>query len=144
MKHERRQEPASSPPSPAAAVLFDVTVADTSAVARAKIELLYVAVAAELLGRALKDDTAAFHDVAVVGDGQSRVCVLLDKQDRQVEFLPRLAKTSHQFPDEERRDPRRPLDNNHHFRFTEQALRSRRHLTLTATEVTRGLLPPLR
>src|SRR5215469_11700193 len=88
MRHERRQEPPSSPPSPAAAVLFDVTVADTRAVARAKIEFLYVAVAAELLGRAFKDDAATFHDVAVVGDGQRRVCVLLDKQNRQVEFSP--------------------------------------------------------
>src|SRR5262249_17398616 len=142
-KPGRRREPPSSKPPPAAAILFDVAVTDAGAVARPKIELLDIAVAAELVGCALIDDAPAFHDIAVAGDGERRACVLLDQQDRQIEFGAHLANPSHQLLDEEWSEPKRQLVYDHQFRLAEQRLGNREHLALAATQIARRLLPPL-
>src|SRR5262249_39356674 len=106
-------------------------------------ELLDIAVAAELVGCALVDDASAFHDVAIVSDSERRVGVLLDQQDRQVEFAAHLVDPRHQLLDEKWSEPKRQLVYQHQLRLAEQRLGYREHLAFAATEVASDLLPPL-
>src|SRR5690606_18150934 len=70
--------PASVPPAPAAP---DVQARGLRGPgADPEVELLHVLVAPQLLGGALEDEAAALQHVAVVGDGQGLVRVLLDQE----------------------------------------------------------------
>src|SRR6266511_1597722 len=74
---------ASGQPSFPPLVVLDVPEArHLTLVAQAEVELPDVLVLAELVGRAIHDQLADLHHVAVRGDGEGHVCVLLDQEDR--------------------------------------------------------------
>src|SRR5262245_34018999 len=69
---------------PALAALVELDLAEALAaagLAEAEVELADVVVAAEFLGRAVEDDPAVLHDVAVMGDAERDLGVLLHEQE---------------------------------------------------------------
>src|SRR3990172_793865 len=65
-------------PAAAPSVLLDFAVAPPAcAAARAQVELAHVRVAAQPLGSAVEHDAAVLHEVAVVGDFERDIPVLL-------------------------------------------------------------------
>src|SRR5438874_1584717 len=73
-------------PPPAAPVLLDVPVAaPRRAAAGAEVELTHVGMLAQPLRHAVQDDAAVLHDVAVVGQVEGHLGVLLDQEKRHAE-----------------------------------------------------------
>src|SRR5688572_32124990 len=91
-------------PAPAAAVLLHVAVAAALPGAGAQVELADVLVRAQPLGRAVKDDAPVFHHVAVVGDLERHLRVLLHDEQRDPEAVPDLAQALHELSHHERRE----------------------------------------
>src|SRR5919205_3759622 len=81
----------SSSTQPALAPLVVLHVAETleaaGADAGAEVKLADVAIAGELLDRAIDDDLALLHDVAVARDRKRHRGILLDEQDRHAALL---------------------------------------------------------
>src|SRR5687768_1444442 len=96
-------------PAAAAAVLLDVAVAAPLPARAAEVELADVLVREELLRRAVEHDAAVLHDVGIVGGVERDLRVLLDQQDGDAGLGANRLQASHEFPDEERREPLREL-----------------------------------
>src|SRR5207247_336971 len=111
---------------PALAALVELDLAEAlppPRLAQAEIELAHVVVAPELVGRTVEDDPAVLHDVAVVGDAERDLSVLLDEQDGGpllgVDLLDDLEDLAHQQrSDGERLEDLAPF---HHLHDTEPA-----------------------
>ena len=52
--------------------------------ARAQIKALHIFVVPKLVGIAIQHDTTVLHNVAVIGDRQSEMSILLHQQDRRL------------------------------------------------------------
>src|SRR5215510_2327387 len=124
-------------PAAAPAVLLDVAVAAAALAAAAEIELADVLVTAQPLGRAVEDDAAVLDHVAVVGDLERDLGVLLDEQDGGARLTADCHEAAHQFIDHERREALRELVDEQQLRVTGQRGADREHLALAAREVAR-------
>src|SRR5512138_871253 len=97
-----------SKPALAALVELEVLVARL-AHAAAEVELLHVLVRAQLVRLAVEDDAAALHDVAVVGDAEGEVRVLLDEQEARLLLAVHAHDDVEDLAHEERREAERRL-----------------------------------
>src|SRR5215475_2869256 len=95
-------------PAAAPAVLLDVAIAAAALAAAAEIELADILVTAQPLGRAVEDDAAVLDHVAVVGDVEGDLGVLLHEQDRRAGTADR-HEAAHELVDDERRKALREL-----------------------------------
>src|SRR5690349_15102340 len=95
-------------PASRAAVLLDLAVAAASGAA-AEVELRDIRVRAQPLGRAVEDDPAVLHHIAIVRHVERHARVLLDQENRHAELAPYGLQALHQLLDEERREPLRQL-----------------------------------
>src|SRR5262245_64255667 len=106
----RAKQRVSKRPAFAALVEFQILEALAApGLAQAEVELAHVLVAAQLGGRALEDDAAVLHDVAVVGEAQRDLRVLLDEQERRLLLVVDLAGDVEDLALQQRRPPPRSL-----------------------------------
>src|SRR4029453_11407876 len=97
---------------PALAALVELHLAEalaTAGLAEAQVELPDVVVAAELVGRAVQDDPAVLHDVAIVRDAQRDLGVLLDEEERGPALLVDLLDDREDLPHQQRGQAERRL-----------------------------------
>src|SRR5205809_7798872 len=123
-------------PAAAAAVLLDLAVA-AALVTAAEVELTHVLVRPQPFGRAVEDDAAVFHHVAVVGDVERHLRVLLDQQQRGAEPVANGAQRPAQLGDHQRGETERQLVDEQEFRRAHQRRADSEHLPLAAGEITR-------
>src|SRR5437763_9751292 len=104
---ETRSSSSSAIPAAATPVLLDLAVAATLAGRGAEIELADVLMRAQPLGRAVEHDASVFHHVAVIGDVERHLRVLLDDEKRHAKAITDLAQAVHQFLHRERGEAER-------------------------------------
>src|SRR5262245_7158543 len=101
----------------------------------------HAVVAQQLLAVAGERDRPRFEHVAVVGDRQRLVGVLLDQQHGRAAAVD-LADDAEDLLDEHRREPQRRLVEQHQGRLRHQRAPDRQHLLLPAAERSRQLRAP--
>src|ERR1043166_7917055 len=79
----RRSTASSAIPPPAPAILLDVAIAAARTRGAAEVELLHGGMCTQAIGRAVEDDAAVLHHVAVVGDGERDRGALLDQRSEE-------------------------------------------------------------
>src|SRR5262245_36255755 len=127
-------------PAAAPAVLLDVAIAAAALAAAPEIELADILVTAQPLRRAVEDDAAVLDHVAVVGDLERDLSVLLDEQDGGARLFADRREAAHQLLDDERREALRELVDEQQLRVTGECRADREHLALAAREIA-GLAP---
>src|SRR5262249_48672676 len=93
---------------PAFSALVELQVLEALApagLAEPEIEFADIVVAAQRVGRALEDDPAVLHHVAVVGDAQGDLSVLLDQEERRPALDVDLADDVEDLAHEQGREP---------------------------------------
>ena len=90
-------------------VMLDVAQALAPRIGDAEIEFLHVLVGGELLRGAVEDDAAGLQDVAVVGDIERALRVLLDQQHRHLHLVAQLCDHLIDPVDDQRREAQRRL-----------------------------------
>src|SRR5260370_7867081 len=108
----------------------------------AEIGALHLLVFEQIFAPSSQDDSAALHDIGVVGDIQRHQCVLFDEQDGDALFVDRLNGFEYLF-NKDRRQPHTRLVHKQNARPTHQGSRRRRHLLLTAGKRAGNLLEAL-
>src|SRR5499426_1254287 len=133
--------PASKRPAFAALVEFQILEALAApGLAQAEVELAHVLIAAQLGGWALEYDAAVLHDVAVVGDTQRDLRVLLDEQERRLLLVVDLADDVEDLAHQQRRQPQRRLIQQQKLRLCHERATEDQHLLLAAAQISRDLV----
>src|SRR5437868_2587434 len=131
---ESRSISSSAIPAPAAAILFDLTVAASLSALVPQIEFLNVRMAAQALGAAIQHDLAVLHDVAVVGNLQGDRRALLDHQNGDAELAADFDQPREQIAHHDGSQAKRQLVHQQQLRSTDDGARARQHLALAAGE----------
>src|SRR6266481_7330331 len=105
-----------------------------------EVELLDVGDLSQGFGRALEDDAAVLHDVAVVGDIERHGGVLLDQEHGQAALLAQPTDDAEDLLDKPRRQAERGFVEQDHLGLGHQRPANHQHLLLTARKIARGLV----
>src|SRR5215472_1759788 len=120
-------------PALAPAVVLEVAVRLACAdLVEPEIELLDIGVLAQALGRALEDDAAILHDIAMVGDVERHARVLLDQKHGQLPLFAQPADDAENLLDQQRRQAERGLVEQDHLGLGHQCPANHQHLLLAA------------
>src|SRR5690349_23950668 len=103
----------------------------------AEIKLDHVGVRAQPLRRAVEDDAAVLHHIAIVRHIEREAGVLLDEDDGHGQLAADGLQTFHQLLDEQRREPLRELIDEQELRRAHERAADREHLALAAGKQSR-------
>src|SRR5262249_26763624 len=127
---------------PAFSALVELQVLEALApagLAEPEIEFADIVVAAQRVGRALEDDPAVLHHVAVVGDAQGDLGVLLDQEERRPALDVDLADDVEDLAQEQGREPECRLVKQEELGPGHEGAADDEHLLLTAAQVSGDL-----
>src|ERR1700733_1912029 len=97
-----------------------------------EIGFLDFTTAAQLRGRAFEHDPTALQDVAVIGDRERHVGVLLHQKNGDAEFLAQRGEAPNQVFDHDRRQAERKFVHQQQLRIADDGAADRQHLALAA------------
>src|SRR5690606_14341780 len=112
--------------------------------AHAEVECLDVLVLAHLGAGAFEHDAPVLEHVAVVGDGQRHLGVLLDDEEGQPLLVAQALDQREDLGDDERREPERRLVEQDEARLRHQRAADHQHLLLAARQIARDAVAQLR
>src|SRR6266498_2909160 len=128
-----------SPSQPALPALVELHVAVALSASAAEIELLHVLVRPERVRLAVEDDAPVLHDVAVVGDPEREVRVLLDEEQARLLLAVHAHEDLEDLAGEEGGEPERRLVEEDEPGSRHERPPDGEHLLLAAGEVPREL-----